>query len=131
MNTKIRPNASYKFLKATDFQNGIAFEAGREFRTDVQGQGHRMITIPGVGGTSYLGRTIPMYVLQSWLEDGRIVFSGWLPNEGDIVFYISRDMTIKSKEMGQTLELAYEAGNVFENEADAIRILTRVKAVLS
>lgn len=128
MNNKIRPNASYKFLKVTPFLDGTALDIGHEFRTDVQGQGHRIIRTATTG--SYLGRTIPKYVLQAWLEDGRIVFSGWLPTQGDTVFYISRDMTIKSKDFDQSLESAYEAGNLFENEASAIAALTRVKAVL-
>lgn len=118
----VKANTEYRVIKSVEFP-GESFmpklEAESVLLTDVQGQFNNVFTVPKYGT---LSRTIPKYVLQTWLEDGRIEeVVPWVPKCGDNFYYVFGDghVSIEERTIGSHMIEYLNIGNCFRTRGEA------------
>lgn len=124
----MEPNTRYRFTKETHVSNGKTFPAGHEFRTD------SVIQFPFIVenfGNSRESRTINQYILESWLEDGRIeVMAAWVPAIGDTFFKFNGYGRIETMTRDSEDDRFVSFGNYFQTEAEAAEVRDLVRESL-
>lgn len=118
----IKAETKYRFLKTTKVlgpqMDHVVVSEGTEFETNSQGAYDFKLK-----GYS---KTIPEYVLESWLEDERIECLGeWKPKNGELFFFVGScgNVTAENFSPGSKFHLNLrEFGNCFETMEEAMAV---------
>lgn len=120
----MQPNTRHRFLRTTSFNDLTTFVEGTEFYTNSQGAGDFRVTRAGGADES---RTIPTWILTTWLEDGRIeAITAWKPKDGETFFKFNGMGEVEEAVFGETILEFVEFGNYFETREEAETVVQQI-----